>query len=287
MSWEHRAHRVMDHVRAHLDHELSIGVLADVAGASRYHFARMFRAVTGETVVHFVQRARLERAATLMKTAPARPLHDVALECGFASASDFSRVFRQHHGTAPSQWDRRSRLGRDRIAGYADALAEARRTCRRFAPRTASYPACRLATVRLATPFADNALLQAGWERLAAWAEAQGLDWQEMSLLGMSWDHYETTPLDQVRFDLGLIVPPGVDVTGEVREQHLPAMDAAALRVQGGKPCIAVAWERLYDEVLPRSTREPADLPGIKRFRRRPHEGGWRTFDLDCTIPLT
>ncbi|MCA9705095.1 MAG: AraC family transcriptional regulator [Myxococcales bacterium] len=284
-SWSSRIERVRDHVREHLAEPLGLDELARVAHSSRFHFARLFRAHTGETLTHFVQRARLERAATLMRSSPELSLLEIALMVGFGSASDFSRVFRQHHGVAPSQWDRRSRL-HDVLPGFADGLDQARKTCPPLRPRLARHPAVRLAYVRVATPFLDEALLAQGYAELCAWFERHGVDWRRQPLLGMSWDNPETTPLEQVRFDLGLGLPDGLRADGELGELALPAVRSVDVHVQGSRGHIALAWELLYDRWLPARAHEPADLPGIKRFVRRPDELGWHQFDLDCSIAL-
>ena len=283
--WSARLQAVQDHVRSHLDGDLSVDALTAIAGGSRFHVARLFKEHTGETLVQFVQRARLERAATLMKARPDRPLLDVALQVGFKSASDFSRVFRQRHGIAPSRWDRRSRLS-EGIPDYEDHLAAARDTCVPHVPRHVALSAHRLACVRVATPFFDNALLAEGYAELTGWFEAHGVDWRALSLVGMSWDHPETTPLPQVRFDLGLSLPEGLEAGGALSEVSLPGGEAVALRVQGSKACIAVAWKRLYRDVLPHADRDPADLPAFKRFRSQPCDTGWEVFDLDCLVAL-
>lgn len=278
--------RVQDHVRQNLHGDLGLEALAEIAGASRFHFARLFKAHTGETLNHFVRRARLERAATVMRSRPERSLLDVALEAGFGSAADFSRVFRQHFGVTPSDWDRVRRL-EEVIDGYEDGLAAARKTCPPFLPEIRTHPACRLAYVRVATPFLDADLLDAGYRTLTKWFDAKGVVWASRPLVGMSWDQPETAPLDQIRFDLAIPLPEGLHADGPVSELSLPTIRSVDLRVDGELPHIALAWEHLYETWLPDSGEEPADLPGMKRFRRRPEELGWFRVDLDCCIALT
>jgi AraC family transcriptional regulator len=280
-----RVHRVMDHVRAHLDADLSLEALARVACFSPYHFHRIFRVTTGETLTQYIQRARLERACYLMKASPRRPLGSIALEVGFSAQSDFSRVFRQRYGMAPSRWDRRSRLDPQTVPDYAENMR--RVIADGFEPkaRLVRHPACRLAYVRMQTPFLGEPL-RAGYARLTRWLEARGIPWRERQLLGMSWDNYETTPLDQVRFDFGFTVGPEVQAEDDIGIHVLPAVQAVEVHCLGELSTIAVAWNHLYDEWLPASDFEPADLPGIKRFRRRPDELGWSTWDVDCSIAV-
>jgi len=286
-AWRSRVLAVQEHVRAHVQAPLDLPALAAVAGASRFHFARVFKAETGETLNHFVRRARLERAVKLMQSRPERPLVEIAIESGFGSASDFSRVFRQHFGTAPSAWDRVSVLREASLPGFEDGLAAARATCPPLVPVVRDHAAVRLAYVRIATPFMDVSILDEGYSVLCDWFDRRGLDWRTASLIGWSWDQPETTPLDKVRFDLGFALPDTVDASGAVREQRFPAMASADVHVDGPLAWVALAWEELYERWLPSSGREPADLPSLKRFRRRPDELGWRTLDVDCCIPLS
>ncbi len=280
-----RVNRVMDHVRDHLDADLSLDTLASVACFSPYHFHRIFRATTGETLTRFIQRARLERAAYLMKSSPERELGSIALEVGFSAQSDFSRVFKRRYGIAPSAWDRQSRLDDQGIEGFEQTVAQARAQGPAPVARIVDHPACRLAYVRMRTPFMGE-VLRRGYERLVSWLEGRGVNWRSSQLLGMSWDNFETTPLDQVRFDFGFEVPDDVVAEGEVGIHELPAVRAVDVRCQGPLSAIGVAWDYLYNEWLPASPYEPDDLPGIKRFHTRPDELGWDLWDLFCSIAI-
>lgn len=283
--YEQRIHRVMDHVRGNLRGDLSLDALARIAHFSPFHFHRIFRATVGETLTAFTQRARLERAAYLMKASPERRLGSIALEVGFSEQSDFSRVFRKRYGLAPSAWDRRARLDDQGLEGIEAAKATAREGAPSFEPRLVEHPAVRLAYVRMRTPFVGD-ILRRGYGRLTAWLDERGVDWRRSALLGLSWDNYETTPIEQVRFDFGFTVPKDTAAEGEFGIVELPAVRAVDVRCVGGLPRIALAWDFLYDEWLPGSRYEPDDMPGIKRFRRRPDELGWETWDLDCSIAV-
>jgi transcriptional regulator GlxA family with amidase domain len=48
-------------IQARLDEDLPLDRLARLAGLSRFHFLRQFRALTGETPKQYVLRLRLER----------------------------------------------------------------------------------------------------------------------------------------------------------------------------------------------------------------------------------
>lgn len=274
----------MDHVRDHPSGDHRLESLAKIAHASPFHFHRIFRTIAGETLAAFSRRARLERAAYLMKARPERTLSAIALETGFPSHSEFTRAFKRLHGIAPSQWDRTSRL---RHLPDDDGTEVPRWDAPAEPPtaRVVARDAQRLAYVRMRTWF-DVAVLKDGFAELTAWFDRQGIDWTALPLVGMSWDNYETTPLERVQYDLAFAVPEGVSASGPVALYTLPAFHAVEVHCQGELSAVGQAWDYLYEEWFPTSDWEPADLPAMKRFRSRPDELGWSSWDLDCSIPI-
>ena len=96
----HARRRLVEFIEANLSEALSLGQLAGLCALSEYHFARMFRESFGLPPHRYVLARRLERARQLLRET-LQPLGDIALECGFASASHFTNRFRQHMGATP------------------------------------------------------------------------------------------------------------------------------------------------------------------------------------------
>jgi AraC family transcriptional regulator len=84
---------------------LDLHTLAAESGYSRRHFLRMFQRATGYTPHHYLLQLRLERARELMKQ-KSMSLVDIAIDCGFASQSHMSKVFRHLLGVTPSEYRR-------------------------------------------------------------------------------------------------------------------------------------------------------------------------------------
>ncbi|MDZ5605044.1 AraC family transcriptional regulator [Pseudomonas sp. RP23018S] len=90
-------------IEAHLDQPLALGTLAQRCQLSEYHFARMFRQSFGLPPHQYVLARRLQRACDLLRLGGVG-LGDIALSCGFASASHFSNRFRQALGATPGAY---------------------------------------------------------------------------------------------------------------------------------------------------------------------------------------
>jgi AraC family transcriptional regulator len=94
-----RINRVIGYLRGNLDRQLKLEELAKVACFSEFHFHRIFRAVSGETLNNFTNRLRLEKAARLLRYSD-RSLTDIALDCSLSSSVSRS--------PAPSNFDQLS-----------------------------------------------------------------------------------------------------------------------------------------------------------------------------------
>lgn len=272
----------MDHVRRHLDEDLSLPELAKIAHFSPCHFHRIFKSVTGETVAEYTRRARLERAVHLMQGSPKRELGSIAVEVGFATPSDFSRVFRANYHRTPSSWDRISRL--DKESDLAVAERGARWTGPPIVAQLVERPASRLAYLRIRDPW-QRGRLGDGYTRLISWLTDRNVDWRRRELVGVSWESAQATPIDRLVYDLGITVDPAVRSEGDVGIHEFPAVRAVEVHCES-LPETGKAWDYLYGSWLPASCYEPEDVPALKRFRQPPEIFDATSWDLDCSIAL-
>lgn len=95
--------RVCDYIAAHLHNPVTLDELAQVAGYSRFHFARGFRAATGMPPYAYLLRQRIALACELLANRDL-PISGIAAATGFATHAQFSSRFRQVTGLAPSAY---------------------------------------------------------------------------------------------------------------------------------------------------------------------------------------
>lgn len=78
--------------------------VSKISGFSKYHFHRLFKEYTGETLKQFIKRIRLERAAFLLVFQKHRSVTDIALSCGFSSSQNFATAFKKHFDITPKSY---------------------------------------------------------------------------------------------------------------------------------------------------------------------------------------
>lgn len=103
----------IDFILQHLDEELSLDTVAAQFHLSKYHFSRIFKEQTGESVYGFIKRCRVDQSAIDIKLNPAKTITDIGLDYGY-SASNYSSLFRKHHDTSPAMF--RQSIRTDRMA---------------------------------------------------------------------------------------------------------------------------------------------------------------------------
>lgn len=101
---QQRISLVCDYINQHLDDELTVSLLSDVAALSKFHFHRVFVAFMGVNVGKYILLARLKRASFRLAFERDIKIIDIALEAKFDSAEAFSRAFKRTFEQSPSKF---------------------------------------------------------------------------------------------------------------------------------------------------------------------------------------
>ena len=306
-----RINRILDYIETHLDHSFTLEELAAVASFSKFHFHRLFSAMTGETLFQFIARVRLERAASCLLIHPKQTITEVALECGFSGSATFSRAFREGFGVSPSQWRRRrSPLG----SNYDQTNRKDGKTVRNLReaaePGTAytglnitqtersiemnqgvevrELPEMTVAYVRHVGPYQGDAELFKGlWNRLMTWAGPRKLAGSpDTKALIVYHDDPEITDKEKLRVSVCLTVPPDTEVEGEIGRMTIPAGEYAFARFVLTPEQYGEAWQWVFGTWLPASGYQPDDRPCFEMYPGGDNEDDSGKTTVDIVVPV-
>jgi len=99
-----RLQPVFDMIEENIHHPLSLEDMAEAIGVTPQYFCDLFKAVTNQRPVEYINQRRIDRAKELLIRAPQLKIHEIALDVGFESDSYFGTVFRKQEGVSPRQF---------------------------------------------------------------------------------------------------------------------------------------------------------------------------------------
>src|SRR5580658_5685799 len=289
VEYAQRINRVIDYLRRNLDRQVNLKELAKVACFSEFHFHRIFRAVSGETLNNFTNRLRLEKAARHLRFSD-RSLTDIALDCGFSSSATFSRAFRTGYDTSPSQFRKSGEIKKSKICkelcpGQEYVLpmsAEEKRAA--FPVRLIEVPERQVAYIRITNAFDLDRLL-AVFKKMIEWAKSQDIFSQGI-LFGMTVDDPDVTPKHLYRYEVCLASSVPFQCMKGMSKLRMPAMRYAATKVSGDIRKVATAWDYLVRSWLINSAYEPEHAPALEVFLDKENATEWSHFELELCLPV-
>ncbi len=101
--YNRRIERAIEYITGHLDEELELASIAEVAHLSPFHFHRIFRAFRGEPLGTYITRLRVEAAARMLRYSEL-PVETIAYNVGFDVPSSLTKAFRRFYKITPSEY---------------------------------------------------------------------------------------------------------------------------------------------------------------------------------------
>lgn len=253
--WRRRFERAASLLSGRLDDPPSLAELASAAAVSPFHFHRIWRALTHETVGQTILRLRMEASQELLLVKDSS-VTETATAVGFGTPQSFARAFRRHTGLTPSQ----HRNAQSSVAktGTADMKLTVDRRGEIMV----------VALRREGKPYTD---LNATFGQVWSWAEATDTLQHLQGIYGIPLDDPASVPVDELRYDAGLAL--GVTSAPEpFRVLRLPAGEFVCLRHFGSYEGLESATQHVMGEWLLNSGREPADFPIFHKFINDPDQ---------------
>ena len=94
---------VHKYIKNNYTRKLCLDETAKVSCLSKHHFCRVFKTLTGQTFIEYVNNMRIEKAKELLRKS-LLSITDICFKVGFDSISNFNRTFKKISGMAPSEY---------------------------------------------------------------------------------------------------------------------------------------------------------------------------------------
>lgn len=275
--------QVLLYIQQHLQLGLDVEHLAKVAGFSPFHFHRVFKALTGESLMSHVRRLRMEKAAWRLATSKSSVL-EIALESGYQTAEAFSRRFSRDFGSSPRQFRQ--------THGFCWHIDPARPV--HFHPEEApklvdivegselaveltELPPQRVAYIEHLGNYLHTIDL---WRSILEWSSSHA--WQPSLRIGVCYDDPAVTPEEELRYEACVNYNPEVPLMPGMRVRNLWKGKAAVYSYKGAYEGLVEAYEKFAGGWLSQTNLLIRDKPCLEFYSVSPFDGAepeeWETL---------
>ena len=276
-----RINRVMDFIEDNLSENLSLDQLASVANFSKYHFHRVFYVETGETLFKFIQRLRVEKAALLLCSQKQKSITEIALDVGFSGSAAFAKAFRSVYGVSASAWRNgafrnfgktKSNNGKVKVplSRYNDGQKGRKgMMIENLSTALTTIETMPMAYIRHTGRYqGDEELFTRLFARLYSWAGPRDL----LEIPGrrdivVYHDSPGLTEDAKLRISVGITVPPGTEVSGEIGGMDIPGGKYVVARFKPAPWEYESAWTWVFGEWMPASGWQSGKLLKFRDVR--------------------
>jgi AraC family transcriptional regulator len=300
--YKSRINRVIDYIDTRSGNQFTLDELASASNFSKFHFHRIFHAITGETPFQFIMRVRLEKAASLLRVNPKVSITLIAEKCGFTDISVFSRNFRSYFGISPKSYRKKSQEDSNKSQLNGNQRQEKEEPVMYFCSITNTIkwkttmelnksvevkdlPKMTVAYIRHIGPYkGDEKLFEKLWNRLFRWAGPRGLiGGPDFRSLIIYHDDPNITDQSKLRTSVCITVAPDTKVNGEVGKMELEAAKYMIARFVVRADQFHDAWDWIYGKWLPESGYQPDDKPCFEMYPEEPKDD---KFTVDICVPV-
>ncbi len=263
-------HKVLEAIENDLEY-VTIEDLIAVSGYSYYHFHRIFKAYTGETLNKYIKRLLLEKALFQMQV-DKENITKIAMKSGYNTPSAFNKAFKEMFGVNPSE--------------YKKSLHPKRKFYADIEPiRTEVIDPIDVYTIR---HVGDYALLDSIWEKLIAFASEHTLFNRHFAAYAIAYDNPDIAHHDRLRYDACISrtkeVKPIKDE--QIRTKTLDGGKYAVFLHKGDHANLTDTYDSIFGNWLYKSEIVLRDVPVIQKFLNNKREVSIDELLTEVYVPI-
>lgn len=275
INYNERLARVTDYIYAHLDDELDLNGLAEVAYLSPFHFHRIYRAVRGETVTATVRRLRLNRAASQLVQS-AMSVEDISRQAGYKNVQSFTRVFSATYGMPPARYRTQGSHAQYQSNSLERSLAVYNITYQ-------NLPDLEVVSIKHSGSYLQ---ISQAFGQLGSWLESRNLITPDSRMIALYYDDPAMVAEDQLRSRACFSISKACALEPPIERITIAGGRYAVLRHRGSYDALSAAYEWLFGTWLLQSGRELRDAPPFEEYLNTPLDTAPSDLLTDIYLPL-
>jgi AraC family transcriptional regulator len=261
-TYRSRFHKVLEYIDSHLNDDLTIDRLSNVAAFSKYHFHRQFSEFLGISVYKYVLLTRLKCASYQLAFRNQMPIIEIALASGYENHESFSRTFKKIIGQTPSEFRDRPQWNSWHLIyqPLSDVRIEHMKPDNQ--PEHVKVIMFQENKVAVLEHRGDPNLIEDSIRKFIEWRKQNNLSPQVSDTFNILYDNPSETSPENFRLDICVSTERDMnDNSFGIVEKMIPGGRCAVLRYIGNDANLSESITYLYSNWLPLSGEEPRDFP--------------------------
>jgi AraC family transcriptional regulator len=250
--------RAIWYIESHLSEGLSLDVIAEAVGVSRFHLSRAFNVTVQTSLAQYVRARRLNRAAHAL-AAGAPDILTVALDSGYGSHEAFTRAFRQQFGVVPEHVRQQGHL---KGVDLMDPIRIPTTTTATLVPPRVVHSGAILIFGLSERHEGSNARIPSQWDRfvphLGHLEHQVGTD-----TFGVICN---TDDAGTIEYICGVQVSEFPSQPREFARLRIPPQDYAVFQHRDHVSSVSETWKAIWNHGLSDAGLEAADGPTLERY---------------------
>lgn len=268
--------KALQFIDENLDTDLSLESISQVACFSPFHFHRIFKSITNETLNAYIKRKRIEKVATVLIRKPEVSITELSLLFGFNSNSSLTRAFKKNYGISPSEFrkqkhDRFSKISQVESKNGQGRVVFEQYICsienlKEWTEMNAKIEIKEIADLELAyvTSIGKQGIATA-FDTLVNWATPLGLLKQpDTKMVTIYHDSFKTTSPDKVRISACITLTEPLKVSGNIGRTAIKKGKFIVGSFVIGLPDFEKSWNGLFvwmaENGYKKANRDPFEI---------------------------
>lgn len=293
-----RIAKAIAYIEDNLQENLSLSSVAEVAHFSPYHFHRLFKSVTKETLSDFILRKRIELAAHYLIHRKEISITEITEKVGFNSLSVFSRNFKKFYGKSPVDFRNTSKSKFSKIHKTESKKGKIETQFEQYIcniNENLNWMKSRAKTTVEVTEELHLAYVSHqgkmdaivnSYGRLMRWATPKGLMNQEdLRMITIYHDSPKITDLNKIRMSACMTIPKGFKKDDLVNYKVLKPTKCIVAKLEVGFHEFEQAWESCF-VWMNENGYHKSEIDPFEIYYNNPNEHPEGLSIVDLCIPV-
>lgn len=250
---------------------ITIEEIISISGYSYYHFHRIFKAYTGESLKKYIKRLQLEKTLHQLNLNKDN-ITNVAIKAGYHMSSSFNKAFKEMFGLNPSE--------------YKKSLYQQRIKYKKINPvRTDTIPDMDVYSIRHRGDYDDS---DGAIEVLMNFSKDNNLFSKDFAIYAIAHDNPDITNIDKRRLDICISKTKEVNVISveEIQSKTLKGGRYAVFLHKGSPAKLVDTYGSIFGNWLFTSDIVLRDEPIIQKFLNNKREVSETELLIEVYVPI-